>query len=71
MNKENVLCSHNIMLFSFQERIIQINVATWVDPEGLTPVIRDGRWKPGIVAHTFNLNSWEAEAGRSLSLRLA
>jgi hypothetical protein len=26
---------------------------------------------PGVVAHTFNFSTWEAEAGGSLSLRPA
>jgi hypothetical protein len=41
---------------------------------------KDNRWdahlktnmmEPGVVAHAFNLSTWEAEAGRFLSLRPA
>jgi major histocompatibility complex class I len=28
-------------------------------------------WEPGVVSHAFNPSTWEAEAGRFLSLRPA
>jgi hypothetical protein len=41
------------------------------DAKAEIPIVKNGKGGQAVVAHAFNPSTWEAEAGRFLSLKLA
>jgi hypothetical protein len=75
MNVSNVVnpLSHNFTFKDIKELILESNLTNVINV--LKPfqdkIISKCIKEPGVVAHTFNPSTWEAEAGGFLSLRPA
>jgi hypothetical protein len=77
-NSENVLllgyilCPFKLLSFTQNNAFSIIQVVTCFNGPLLSGLFRHSfqlKHKPGVVAHTFNPSTWEAEAGRFLSSR--